>query len=177
MRIISGKYRGKKLKEFDITTTRPTLDSVKENIFNLIQFDVMDSIVLDLFSGTGALGIEAISRGAKFTYLVDNNPKAIKLIQDNLKTIEGEYVVKNCDALEFLKSYNQKYDIILLDPPFQTDLGLQAIDYIIKNNLLNDNGIIVFETSKDKDFDFLYLGYTIVRKVYGSVAVYKITKE
>ena len=80
MRIISGKYRGKKLKEFDLDSTRPTLDRVKESIFNLVQFDVLDSVVLDLFAGTGALGIEAISRGAKYVYLVDSNKQAINII-------------------------------------------------------------------------------------------------
>ena len=86
MRIISGKYRGKKLKEFELNSTKPTLDRVKESIFNLIQFDVADAVVLDLFSGTGALGIEAISRGAKQTFLVDNNINAIKIIKETLSS-------------------------------------------------------------------------------------------
>ena len=85
MRVISGKYRGKKLKEFDLNSTRPTTDRVKESIFNLIQFEVIDSVVLDLFSGTGALGVEAISRGAKKTYLVDTNTQAIAIIKENLR--------------------------------------------------------------------------------------------
>ena len=89
MRIVSGKYRGKKLKEFDIETTKPTLDRVKESIFNLIQFDVADSVVLDLFSGTGALGIEAISRGAEKVVMVDSNKKAINVIKQNLVGIEA----------------------------------------------------------------------------------------
>ena len=80
MRIVAGKYRGKKLKEFELDSTKPTLDRVKESIFNLIQFEVLDAEVLDLFAGTGALSIECISRGAKFVSMVDSNPKAIKLI-------------------------------------------------------------------------------------------------
>ena len=175
MRIVAGKYRGRKLKEFDLETTRPTLDRVKESLFNLIQFDVYDSVVLDLFSGTGALGIEAISRGAKKTYLVDNNKEAIKIINENLKGIEGIYEVVKQDSMDFLKN-NYKYDIVLLDPPYKTDLGLKAIDYIINQNLLNDNGIIIFETSEDKTFEFNYENYTVIRKKYGTVAVYKIVK-
>ena len=81
MRVIAGKYRGKKLKEFNLETTKPTLDRVKESMFNLIQFDVVDAVVLDLFSGTGALGIEAVSRGAKKTIFIDKNIEAIKIIK------------------------------------------------------------------------------------------------
>ena len=177
MRIVSGKYRGKKLKEFDISSTRPTLDRVKESIFNLIQFEVADAVVLDLFAGTGALGIEAVSRGAKITYLIDNNPKAIKLIKDNLKGIDGDYSVQQIDAMEFLRDNHETFDIVLLDPPFASDLGVRAIDYLIENERLSDNGIIIFETSMDKEFDFAYPGYSLVKKKYGTVAVYKIMKD
>lgn len=176
MRVISGKYRGKKLKEFDLVTTKPTLDRVKESIFNLIQFDVADSVVLDLFAGTGGLGIEAISRGASKTFLIDNNPNAIKIINDNLKGIEGDYKVIKQDALSFLKTTNEQFDIVLLDPPYQTDLGILSIDFIVKNNLLKNNGIIIFETSEDKDFKFDYSNLQISKKKYGTVAVYKLVK-
>ena len=103
MRIISGKYRGKKLQEFDLATTKPTLDRVKESIFNLIQFDVADAVACDLFAGTGALGAECVSRGASKVYLVDSNPKAIKIIQANLKNMEGDFKIVNTDYLDFLK--------------------------------------------------------------------------
>ena len=177
MRVISGKYRGKKLKEFELSSTKPTLDRVKESIFNLIQFDVANSVVLDLFSGTGALGIEAISRGAKHTVLVDNNPKAIKLIEDNLKGIDGSFKVENIDSIQYLKNTKLTFDIVLIDPPYKTDLGLIAIDYLVKNNKINDNGIIIFETSEDNNFEFNFVGFSVVKKKYGTVAVYKISKE
>ncbi len=177
MRVVAGKYRGKKLKEFDISSTRPTLDRVKESLFSLIQFDIMDSVVLDLFSGTGALGLEAISRGAKKTYLVDSNKQAINLIKENLSKVIEPYEIIYGDALAFLKNTKEKFDIVLLDPPFNSDLGLQAIDYILKNNLLTDSGIIIFETSAENDFDFSKYDITTTRKKYGSVAVYKLTKE
>lgn len=177
MRVISGKYRGKKLKEFELSSTKPTLDRVKESIFNLIQFDVANSVVLDLFSGTGALGIEAISRGAKHTVLIDNNLKAIKLIEENLKGIDGSFTVENIDSIQYLKNTELTFDIVLIDPPYKTDLGLIAIDYLVKNNKINDNGIIIFETSEDNNFEFNFVGYSVSKKKYGTVAVYKISKE
>lgn len=177
MRIISGKYRGKKLKEFDLDSTRPTLDRVKESIFNLVQFDVLDSVVLDLFAGTGALGIEAISRGAKYVYLVDSNKQAINIIKENLKGIDGDFEVLNKDAMLFLKDINTALDLVFLDPPYKTNLGILAIEELIKNNLINKNGIIIFETSEDKDFDFNYEGFDVQKKKYGTVAVYKIVKR
>lgn len=176
MRIIGGKYRGKKLKEFDLSSTRPTLDRVKESIFNLIQFDVLDAVVLDLFSGTGALGVEAISRGAKKVFLVDNNDKAIKIIKENLIGIEGNFLVVQKNCFDFLNSCKEKFDIVLLDPPYKSDLGIKAIQYIIKNNLLSDEGIIIFETADEIEFDLSFSSYDVKRKKYGTVAVYKITK-
>ena len=176
MRVVSGKYRGRKLKEFDLSTTKPTLDKVKEAMFDMIQFDVVDSAVLDLFSGTGALGIEAISRGAKKTYFVDNNIQAIKIIKENLKGMTEDFVVINQSVLEFLKSSNGKFDIVLLDPPYKTDLGIKAIQILVEKDMLNDKGIILFETSNDLDFELNYSNYKITKKKYGSVAVYKMVK-
>ncbi len=176
MRIISGRYKGKKLKEFELDSTKPTTDRVKESIFNLIQFDIIDAVVLDLFAGTGALGIECISRGAKKTTLVDVNSRAIKIIKDNLKGIEGEYLVVESDYIHYLENTRDKFDIILLDPPYATDYGLVAIEYIVTNDLLQNNGIIIFETALDHIFEFDHLGYDCKMKKYGNIAVYKITK-
>ena len=111
MRIISGKYKGKKLKEFSLDTTKPTLDRVKESIFNLIQFDVLDSVVLDLFAGTGGLGIEAISRGAKLTHLVDFKKQAVSIIKENLKGIDGEYQVYNSDYLTYFPNFPNSFGL------------------------------------------------------------------
>ena len=177
MRVVSGKYKGRKLKEFNLNTTKPTLDKVKEAIFDMIQFDIVDSVVLDLFSGTGALGIEAISRGAKKTYLVDNNIQAIKIIKENLKGITEDCNLINQNALEFLKSTDEKFDIVLLDPPYHTDLGLKAIEILINENKLNENAIIIFETSNDLNIDLDYPNFKIIRKKYGTVAVFKMVKQ
>ncbi len=178
MRIVAGKYRGKKLKEFDLSSTRPTTDRVKESIFNLIQFDISNAVVLDLFSGTGALGVECLSRGAKKVYFVDDNIEAIKIIKSNLTGIEGNFDVKNMDYLEFLlKSKNEKFDIVLLDPPFASDFGERAIKFLILNNMIAENGKIIFETSADKTFNFEFPTYTIRKKKYGKIAVYKFEKN
>lgn len=177
MRIVSGRYRGKKLKEFELNTTKPTTDRVKESIFNLIQFDVADAVVLDLFAGTGALGIEAISRGAKLVHLIDANSQAVKIINENLNGIQGEYKVFNSDYKSYLKSTKLTYDIVLLDPPYKTNLGLEAIDFLISNNRINNNGIIIFETAADNEFNLNYSNFDIVKKKYGTIVVYKLIKK
>lgn len=180
MRVIAGIYRGKKLKEFSLSSTKPTLDRVKESLFSSIQFDLIDACVLDLFSGTGALGIESLSRGAKSVDFVDNNIEAIKIIKQNLQGIKGEFSVTKSDYMSYLqnaKNSGKKYDIVLLDPPFNTDFGLNAIEYIINNDLLNNNGIIMYEKSYETIFDLSIEGYDITQKKYGTVGVVKIVKK
>ena len=176
MRIISGRYRGKNLKEFNLDTTRPTTDRVKESIFNLIQFDVVDSVVLDLFAGTGALGIEAISRGAQKVFLVDKNIQAINLIKENLKGIDGDCCVIHNDYETFLNTTNQKFDIVLLDPPYKTGFGIKAINDLIKKDLLAQNAIIIFETSDENNFCIDINGFKITKKKYGKIIVFKMER-
>ncbi len=165
MKVIAGKYRGKKLKEFDIPTTRPTRDRIKESMFDIIQFKISDAVVLDLFTGTGGLGIEALSRGAKYVDFVDTNPEAIKLINFNLRGVEGNYKVNNCQHLQFLQTNKQKYDIVLLDPPFASFYGEEAVEYILKNNLLNTGGLIVLEVQKDRQLEIKILPTDIQTKI------------
>jgi len=176
MRIIAGRYRGRNLKDFNLETTKPTTDRVKENLFNLIQFQVADAVVLDLFSGTGALGIEAVSRGAKQVFLIEKNKDAVKIIKSNLNGIEGNYLLKEIDAFDFLNEIKIKFDIILLDPPYKTDFGVKAIEIILKNGLLNKNGVILFETSSELNFELNFEGLNVSKKKYGSVTVYKMEK-
>jgi len=176
MRIVAGKYRGKKLKDFELESTKPTLDKVKESIFNLIQFDVVGAVVLDLFSGTGALGVEAISRGASTVHMVEKNLQAVKIVKENLNGIEGDFKVYCKDYLDFLNSINIKFDIVLLDPPYNTDYGINAIKVLTEKNLLNDNAIIIFETAENKEIDFANLPFEIKKKKYGKVSVYKLEK-
>ena len=155
MKIISGKYRGRLLEGFNLDGTRPTMDRVKESLFGMIQGYVVDSVVLDLFSGSGALGIEAISEGAKYSYLVDSNSLAIKTIKKNIINIgiDNVEVIKN-DYKEVLKDFynkNIKLDLIFLDPPYKTNYIEKSIELISKYDLLTDSGLIVCESdSLDK---------------------------
>ncbi len=179
MRVIAGKYRGKKLQEFDLSTTKPTLDRVKEGLFSSIQFDLIDAKVLDLFAGTGALGVESLSRGASDVTFIDSSPKAINIIKQNLKGIEGNFKVCNDDYMKFLINANNqgvKYDIILLDPPFDTDYGIKAINYILDNDMLSNNGIIMYERLYNEDFKLSNTNFQFKQKKYGTVGVVKITR-
>lgn len=180
MRVIAGKYRGKKLKEFSLDSTKPTLDRVKESLFSSIQFDLIGANVLDLFAGTGALGIESLSRGARSVEFVDASSEAIKIINENLKGIDGIFKVTNSDYLTYLNTalkQGKKYDIILLDPPFNADFGIKSINFIIDNNMLSENGIIMYEKLYTPDFNISFDGYDIKQKKYGTVGVVKISKE
>ncbi len=150
MKIISGKYKGRVLEGFDIAGTRPTMDRVKESLFAMIQSYLEDATVLDLFAGSGNLGIEALSEGAKEIYLVDKNKKSCQVINRNLKKIGIEASDIFCgDYKSALKKYREqsiKFDIIFLDPPYQTDLVKKSVEIIEKYELLSQNGIIVAES-------------------------------
>lgn len=155
MKIISGKYKGRNLEGFDLDGTRPTMDRVKESLFGMIQNYVDDSVVLDLFSGSGNLAIESLSEGAKYAYSVDSNYKAIKTIKKNIDTIKiTDIDVLNMDYIEALKYFNNKnikFNIIFLDPPYKTNYIEKSIKLIDEYNLLEDDGIIVCESdSLDK---------------------------
>lgn len=147
MRVISGKYKSKKIDGFDIDGTRPTMDRVKESLFGIIQNNIKNSICLDLFAGSGSLGIEALSNGADKCYFVDNSNDILKILTKNLEEIENSIIIKNdyITALDYFKKNNIKFDIIFLDPPYKLNLINSCINYINKNELLNDNGIIVCE--------------------------------
>lgn len=155
MRVISGTARGTKLNSIDSLDTRPTLDRVKESLFNIIQNKIESSIVLDLFAGSGAIGIEFISRGSKKVYFCEKSHNAVKMIYQNLKKtrfedkseiFEKDY--KKC--LEELENRNIKFDIIFLDPPYEADLSVKAIEQIISLDLLNKEGIIIIETDEEE---------------------------
>lgn len=153
MRIISGKARGTKLYTLEGIETRPTLDRVKESIFNIIQNRILESNVLDLFSGSGAIGLEMVSRGANKSVLCDNSKKAIEIIKKNIEKthMNNKVEVYNLDyeiCLEKIK--NQKFNLIYLDPPYKTNFISKAMVKIVEFNLLNDNGIIIIETNDEK---------------------------
>ena len=148
MRVISGKYRGKNLIGFDIDGTRPTMDRVKESLFAMIQNRLNDSVVLDLFAGSGSLGIEALSNGAKEAYFVDNNIELINIIKkntigmnDTIHIMKSDYV----DALNLFKNNIIKFDIVFLDPPYKLNLIQNCLNTIEKYDLLSENGSIICE--------------------------------
>lgn len=155
MKVISGKYKGRKIEGFDLDGTRPTMDRVKESLFAMVQDYLNDSIILDLFSGSGNLGIEGLSQGAKYAYLVDKNPMATKTIKDNINTIGiTECEIINMDyqkAIRYLSEKKIKLDLIFLDPPYKTDYIEKSIDLISKLNILKEEGLIICESdSLDK---------------------------
>lgn len=146
MRIVGGAFRGRVLEPFEKIGVRPTSDMVRESLFNILQFRIMGACFLDLFCGTGAMGIEALSRGAKRVVLNDSSLASVKLAKKNiekLKICEGIEVV-NFDAFSFLQRTTEKFDIIYIDPPYASDLGEKAL-YGVKD-VLNDDGIAILES-------------------------------
>ena len=161
MRVISGKMRGVRLKTPNGLSTRPTADRVKEAMFSILQFELPGAKVLDLFGGTGQLGIEAVSRGAKSAVFVDQNEQACRLIRENLKLakMEQESKVVRSDYLSFLKTTKEKFDIILLDPPYAEVFLENALKLISEIDILQTNGIIVAECPVGKVLPGEYPGF------------------
>ncbi len=181
MRIISGKAKATKLFTLEGTDTRPTLDRVKESLFNIINDRIYDSCVLDLFSGSGAIGLEFASRGAKEVILCDYSKRAIDIIQKNIEKTHMQDIVSlyNLDFKELLlKVKNKKFDIIYLDPPYKTDYIKEALELIIKYDIKKDDGIIILETDEPerietqlKELSFIEVN----KRKYGRANLFFIT--
>lgn len=155
MKVVAGKYRGKNLKSPVDDRIRPTTTRIKETLFNVLQGYVQDSEVLDLFAGSGALGIECLSRGAKEVTFVDKSRDSINLVYENLRGIDGDFKVVNGDyayALRNAYTRGKKYDLIFLDPPYASDCAEMAISLIIDLDLLAEDGIIIFEHGAEKTY-------------------------
>lgn len=153
MRVISGSARGTKLESIDSLSTRPTLDRVKESLFNILQNKIEDSVILDLFAGSGAIGIEFLSRGCKKAIFCDNSSESIKMIQKNLtktRLIDKAIIINTDygDCLDKMSRGNQKFDIIFIDPPYKADIAIDSVEKILKYKLLNPEGIIIIETDE-----------------------------
>ena len=161
MRVITGKARGIVLKTPSGMATRPTADRVKEAIFNIIQFDIPTASVLDLFGGTGQLGIEALSRGANRAVFIDEREDACKLIKENLKRtkLEAYGRVIRSDYMSYLKSCKDKFDIILLDPPYAEVYLENSLKMITEIDILQSGGIIVTERPLGKDLPWEFPGF------------------
>ena len=172
MRVITGTARGRRLKELIGMETRPTTDRVKEGLFNIIQFDIEGRRVLDLFAGTGQLGIEALSRGAAAATFVDQRREAVDLVAENLKLtglVDRGRVICT-DALAFLAACQEKFDLIFLDPPYGTGLLEQALSKITQFDILRQNGIMVCESKISQEFPPVAAPYRIHRTYrYGQI--------
>ena len=177
MKVISGILKGRNIKGYDIEGTRPTMDRVKESIFSTIQNEIKDSIVLDSFCGSGNLGIEAISNGCKLCYFIDNNPKVISIVNENINNfnIKDKSKVLNFDykkSIKYFSERNIKFDVILADPPYDYHIIEKILTLIDKYDILNDNGIVVVEFEKEK-LDNSYGKLNLIKdKKYGWRYVY-----
>ena len=174
MRVITGKARGVVLKTPNGMATRPTADRVKEAMFSIIQFDLPGAKVLDLFGGTGQLGIEAISRGAQSAVFVDEREDACRLIKENLKRTKLEQFgrVIRSDYMAYLKTCRDKFDIILLDPPYAEVFLENSLKMITEIDILQSGGIIVTERPVGKDLPWEFEGFERSRDYkYGNTLI------
>ncbi|MDF2865252.1 MAG: rsmD [Clostridia bacterium] len=181
MRIIAGKFKGKRLKSPTTDKTRPTLDRVKEAVFSMAMPYIQDAKVLDLFSGTGSIAIEMLSRGASFCYINDREKSAVSTILFNIQLTNTEKYVKISmkDYLKCLKKITQDemlFDIIFIDPPYESDYAIKSLEYISNNKgkVLTKDGIIIYEFDKaflDEKYDNLENLECINTKFYGRVVI------
>ena len=176
MRIVGGIYRSRVLYSFDGDDIRPTADKVRESIFNILRPKVEGAKFLDLFCGTGAIGIEALSRGAESAVFNDLNRTSIALTKKNLEKLKIEYGIKVVcsDAISFLKNTQEKFDIVYIDPPYKSDLGLKALSEVA--SVLSEDGIAVFEDEKPFQREICGLKEYDSRK-YGRVFLTFFKKE
>ena len=177
MRVISGKYKGKNIVGYDIEGTRPTQDRVKESLFAIIQEDILEGVCLDLFSGSGNLGIEALSNGASECYFVDNNTKCIDVIKKNLTGIDNGIVLNKDynDALIYFKDNIIKFDLIFLDPPYGLNCLDDVLTKIVEYNILENDGLVICEYEFD-NFKEKYNDLELIKeKKYGykNIRIYR----
>ena len=155
MRIIGGKFKSRVLAEFKGDAVRPTADRTKEALFNILGYSVRGARALDLFAGSGALGLECLSRGAQEVVFNDLSKDSVALLKKNLASLKlsigGEVKVYAQDALTCLSLLTGKFDLIFIDPPYRLEVGVEALKKIAKLNLLAGDGVIVFERDKPLD--------------------------
>jgi 16S rRNA (guanine966-N2)-methyltransferase len=182
MRVISGFLKGRNIKGYNIDGTRPTMDSVKESLFAMIQGSIKDSVCLDLFAGSGSLGIEAISNGASLTYFVDKNRIAYNTIKENITVFKIEsksklMLIDYKKALQYFKTENIKFNLIFLDPPYKEHLIKDILEFINNNDLLNNNGQVICEF-QDELLDENYGNLALLKeRKYGDKKVKIFTKK
>ena len=170
MRVIAGSARRLLLKTVEGMDTRPTTDRIKETLFNMLQPQLPDCVFLDLFSGSGAIGIEALSRGARLAVMVENDPKAAACIRENLgrTRLEDKAVVMNCDVISGLRKLegrNHRFDVVFMDPPYDHDHEKTVLEYLAHSPMVTEDAIIVIEASRGTDFTWLpQYGYHMMKE-------------
>lgn len=170
MKVNAGKFKGRNLVENKYDHIRPTTDKVRQALFTKLQFFIKDKDVLDLFCGTGALGIEALSRGAKSCIFVDKDFRSVQMTKENLKNLKIDAKVVKCDAEKFLDVLKVSFDIILLDPPYKSGLYEKILKKIYEQKILNEGGIIVCEHATNDTFD--YSPFSVYdEKKYGNITL------
>ena len=183
MRIIAGTARSLPLKTVEGMGTRPTTDRIKETLFNMLQSDIPGSYFLDLFAGSGQIGLEAVSRGASYAVFADNNKKAVACIEENIRftKFDKQTKVYSTDVLSALRAMEGKYqfDIIFMDPPYNQELEKDVLSYLATSSVVKEDTIIIVEASLETEFDYLKeLGLKLLRlKKYKTNAHAFITKQ
>ena len=171
MRIIAGKYKGRRLESFKAEHIRPTTDRVKETVFNILMREIPDARVLDLFAGTGNLGIEALSRGAAYVEFVESNPKSIRIIRGNLNNLQVNepHAVVSRDVFKFLKEYKgDPFQVILIDPPFTEVLAHACMAALAQSAAANEGAVVVIESAKRERIDDEYGSFQLLdRRSFG----------
>ena len=174
MRVITGTARGRRLKELQGMDTRPTTDRVKEAIYSIIQFEVEGRKVLDLFAGTGQMGIEALSRGAAHCTFVDVRKDAVQLVKDNLVHTElaDRATVVQSDYLAYLSQSKGTFDVVILDPPYESEMLKKALQMITRIDNISENGIIICEKGSDSAWPEVPAPYELQKEYrYGKIQV------
>ncbi len=180
MRVVSGKYKGRLLKGYNEKTTRPTTDKVKEALFSIIRPHINNSVCLDLFAGSGALGIEALSNYSSYCYFVEKSNKMIKIIESNVSGIvdDNEYEIINMSyerALEFFSNSKIKFDLVLLDPPYDKHYISNCLNKLINLDLLNEGSLVVCEYD-DENFSSVHFDI-LKEKKYGNINIKVLKKK
>jgi len=177
MRVITGTARGRRLKTPEGMDIRPTTDNVKESVFNILQFDIEGRRVLDLFAGTGQLGIECLSRGAKEAVFIDQSRDAVKIVKENLKACGFSAPVLQQDAISYLNACG-KFDLIFVDPPYDAGLYKTVLEKINSIDILSEGGIILCESRRETDMPEMQAPYYLRKEYrYGKVKLSLYSKE
>ena len=169
MRVIAGTYKGRKLESPENYDIRPTTDKAKEALFSILMNDVPGSRVLDLFAGSGGIGIEALSRGARFAVFVDNSPKAIRCIQENLAhtKLADDALVLQKNAISGIRELalrNYRFDLVFMDPPYQSGVEEETLKALAASGIIDQDTLVIIEAERHNTLDFIdHTNFEVIR--------------